>query len=1408
MSLDAQVLANQYREYPNSLDFWNHFLRRLGVFGLAVILHFLLAPYHSPAQGLITTVAGSGRFVFSDDGGSATNASLGEIAGIAVDAAGNVFAADYDNNLVVKISPAGVLTVVAGNGLCCSSGDDGPATSASLTFPDDVAVDAAGNLYIASFGRIRRVSPDGIIATVVVDGFSPNGLTVNAAGELYIADTLDHQIFKVNFSERIVTTVAGSGVEGFSGDGGPATSASLALNFLGLTGLAVDATGNLYVADTNNHRIRKVSPDGIITTIAGSGETGRFTGGGFSGDGGPAISALLDAPEGVAVDSAGNLYIADRFNFRIRKVSPDGTITTVAGNGDLGFSGDGGPAINASLSFLSDVAVDAAGNLYVADSDNYRVRKISPNGTITTIAGNGLFKFSGDGGPATSASLDAPFGVAVDSLGNSYIADTDNDAIRKVSPEGIITTVAGGIGVRGFSGDDGPATAAALNEPFDVAVDALDNLYIGDAGNNRIRKVGLDGTISTVAGNGVDGFSGDGGPATSASLKSRLSVAVDTLGNLYIADTFHNRIRKVSFAGIITTVAGDGFGGFSGDGDLSTRASLDLPRSVDVDATGNLYIADSDNDRIRKVLTTVSSFSVSPATLNFTAIAGSTEIPAHRITVSSPIVGLPWSTRASTETGVGWIALSAVSGFSPGTLSVFVSAASLEPGTYRGAVTVQSALASPPTQTVTIEFTVTPALPAQLAVESSSLTFEISTGVDSPPAQTLRISNAGGGTLDWMAQASTISGGNWLSVSPSSGSAPAGAPAVVQVSANVAGLEPAVYSGSVRVESPGSDPRSVAVTLLVSQVPQIILVSHSGLLFTGVVGGGIVPPQTFDVLNTGEGTMNWTVETSTTGGGNWLSVSPTSGTSEAASAQSPTVNVIVNMAGLPTGAYSGLIEVSAPVANNSPQFVTVTLNVLPAGSNPGVLVRPTGLIFTAQAGTSSPGSQTVHLATAGLGNRTFVSGLLTLDGGDWLEAVPHSGVVSAGDPVTITIQPTLSELVPAVYRAALTLLFADGSPTQVVDILFLVVAPSAGATSARLRSAPSQNETAEGCVPQRLLAVQRILGINFVSPVAWPSTIEAQVVDDCGNAVADAPVVASFSNGDPPLPLVSLRDGRYVGTWRPVNPAAQVTVTVQANLPPLVPVEVQVQGQVSSNPEAPALNTGGIVNAASFAPGEALAPGSIVSVFGSNLTQGQHFASQLPLETTLGGAPLVVGGVEQHLFFSSDGQINAQIPFELPANSRPQMVVRVQREGGAEAISVPETITIAEARPAIFTTNQQGTGQGAILNQDSSPNSAKNPEVVGNVIQVFSTGLGNTDPGVPSGQLAPSQEPLARVIIPVQAQIGGSSAAVQFAGLAPGFVGLYQVNVQIPAGVEPGSEIPLVLFQNGVPSNTVTVALQ
>jgi uncharacterized protein (TIGR03437 family) len=315
------------------------------------------------------------------------------------------------------------------------------------------------------------------------------------------------------------------------------------------------------------------------------------------------------------------------------------------------------------------------------------------------------------------------------------------------------------------------------------------------------------------------------------------------------------------------------------------------------------------------------------------------------------------------------------------------------------------------------------------------------------------------------------------------------------------------------------------------------------------------------------------------------------------------------------------------------------------------------------------------------------------------------------------------------------------------------------------------------------------------------------VADDCGHAVADATVVARFSNGDPVALLTSLRNGLYVGTWRPANPAGQVVVTVRAELPPLAPVEVQAQGQVNANAAAPALNAGGIVNAASYGRGEAVAPGSIVAVFGRNLAQGENHASRLPLDKTLGGATLNIGGIEAPLYFSNNGQINAQVPFELPPNTRPHVIVRTTRADGGQVLTLPETITVAAARPAIFTTNEQGTGPGAIRNQDSSPNSASNAAARGSVVQVYATGLGATNPVVPSGQPAPA-DPLSHVVAGVEARIGGQPAAVEFAGLAPDYVGLYQVNVVVPPGAEPGPAVELTLIQNGVPSNPVTLAVR
>lgn len=334
---------------------------------------------------------------------------------------------------------------------------------------------------------------------------------------------------------------------------------------------------------------------GIITTVAGNGQSG------FSGDGGPATSASLRSPYGVAADAAGNLYIADPGDNRIRKISANGTITTVAGDGIAGFSGDGGPAIAASLAAPHGVAVDAAGNLYIADSNNNRIRKVDASGVITTVAGNGIAGFSGDGGSATGTSLFGPYGVVVDAARNLYIADIFNIRVRKVTTAGIITTVAGN-GQYDYSRcASGAAISASLGEPSSVTVDAAGGLYVGDSANDCILKVGASGAIITVAGNGFHGFSGDGGLATGASMRFPDGVAVDAAGNLYIADSGNNRIRKVGADGIITTVAGDGTAAFSGDGGPATGASLAGPRGVAVDAAGNLYIADSSNARVRKV---------------------------------------------------------------------------------------------------------------------------------------------------------------------------------------------------------------------------------------------------------------------------------------------------------------------------------------------------------------------------------------------------------------------------------------------------------------------------------------------------------------------------------------------------------------------------------------------------------------------------------------------------------------------------------------------------------------------------------------------------------------------------------------------------------------------------------------
>ena len=510
------------------------------------------------ATGTISTVAGTGERGFDGDGGPATEAQLGEIRGLAVDGSGSLYVADYGNDRVRMVDGAnGVISTVAGNGESRFSGDGGPAIEAGLSRIEGVAVDGAGNLYIADWYRIRKV--DGATGTI--------------------------------------HTIAGVGEHGYSGDGGPAAGARVGL----VEGVAVDGAANVYIAAHN--RIRRLDAEtGTIDTIAGGGQVDNFL----------ARLGKLSRPRGLAVDGLGNTFIADYGHNRIRQSSLSaGGITTRAGMGEGGDSGDGERATGARLGFPVGVAVDASGNIYIADTFNHRIRKVETGtGTISTVAGTGMFGFGddvGDGGPATEAKLAHPHDVAVDVAGNLYITDRSGSRIRKVEAgTGTISTIAGTGGRfgHGYGGDGGPATEAKLRYPIGVAVDGAGNVYIADVLNSRVRKVDAStGTISTIAGTGRFGYSGDGGPATEAMLAHPQGVAVDTSGDVYIADTLNFSIRKVdACTGTISTIAGTGMIGNSRDGGPATEARLGSVTDVAIAGNGRIYLSDGINHRIRVLI--------------------------------------------------------------------------------------------------------------------------------------------------------------------------------------------------------------------------------------------------------------------------------------------------------------------------------------------------------------------------------------------------------------------------------------------------------------------------------------------------------------------------------------------------------------------------------------------------------------------------------------------------------------------------------------------------------------------------------------------------------------------------------------------------------------------------------------
>jgi DNA-binding beta-propeller fold protein YncE len=537
---------------------------------------------------VVTTLAGDGTAGSADTVNPPVR--FNGPSGVAVDGAGSVYVADADNSIIRKITSAGAVTTLAGIALSPGNTDGAAVGTALFDHPSGVAVDSTGSLvYVTDTSNqtIRKIAagqvttlagcgcppPGGNDGTGDAARFQfPSGIAIDGAGILYVADSNNHTI-RVITPGGVVTTFAGVAALNGSADG-PGSDA----RFDTPRGVAVTSAGTLYVADTNNSTIRKITSARVVTTLAGSPIS-------VGSDNGTGSAARFFHPSGVAVDSAGTIYVADTLNHMIRKIAAGDVVTTLAGSGVPGNADGTGTA--AQFSSPQSVAVDSVGNVYVADTNNHTIRKITPAGVVTALAGTGVpGNLSAD-----PPQFSSPAGVAVDSSGTVYVADSGNHAIRKITPAGVVTTLAG----TGASGTIA-ANPARFNTPSGVAVDSNGNVYVADSGNHAIRRITAAGVVTTLAGDGTAG-SGDTANAP-VRFNGPTGVAVDGAGNVYVADTQNDTIRKITSGGVVTTFAGQAGSVFSADG----AVRFNVPAGVAVDSNGTVYVADTNTNTIRRSL--------------------------------------------------------------------------------------------------------------------------------------------------------------------------------------------------------------------------------------------------------------------------------------------------------------------------------------------------------------------------------------------------------------------------------------------------------------------------------------------------------------------------------------------------------------------------------------------------------------------------------------------------------------------------------------------------------------------------------------------------------------------------------------------------------------------------------------
>ncbi len=762
-----------------------------------------------------------------------------------------------------------------------------------------------------------------------------------------------------------------------------------------------------------------------------------------------------------------------------------------------------------------------------------------------------------------------------------------------------------------------------------------------------------------------------------------------------------------------------------------------------------------------------------PQTLTFNASLNGGPPPSQSISVV-PAVGATGPANFAVtvdggQTGTpapAWISVTPLAGVAPEALVVSVNQGSMAAGSYSASILVGSS------SVVSVTLNVASA-PQKLNVSPAMLSFSARAAAPGALTADLAVSSTGSGSVNFTT--SVVNNSPWIASVTGSGSTTPGAPVFVQVQVNTSGLAVGAYHDAILISSSAGN-LQVPVSLFVAAGGAVLGLDAAGFTFTAVQGGGSTASQTVYILNLGDpaSTVHWTA--SLLSGSNFLNLQSTQGTATSTTEGELEFALAPDATQLSPGPYYANIQVSDPDSLNSPRYVNVVLNLEPSTSAPSQTLSPSGVFFTSAAGAVAPPGQQVQVNTSSATNVAFTATASTNEGGNWLSVTPASGTVNGQQMSFVTASVNPTGLAPGVYFGSINI--SIGAALRSVNVTF-VVQPG-GSSSAVSRVRPR----ATGCTPTQVVITETGLPNNFAVPAGWPATLVLQLNDDCGSPVTNGNVSAGFSNGDQALALAGDNQGNYSSTWQPGNVNAETVITFTATAGALAPASSQLHGGVAANSTPPpSLAAGGTVN--NFNPTSAapLAPGTIAQVYGANLAFGAASTGAAPLPTMFDSTFALVGSSRAPLYFLSSGQINLQIPSETTENQQMQMILSVNN-----ALTLPLTLNIVPATPGVLSDDdgptppslQNGAHIIAQHSADFSLVSSANPAKPGEYLVMYLVGMGATNPSVSSGAPSPSSAPLATVVLEPTVTVGGQASTVAFAGLTPGFVGLYQVNFQVP----------------------------